>query len=142
MDVNRLLALDWWVHEQEALRLAGRPSAWDQNVWFEMDEPGNERVVEYGEADEGYVLGEYVIRVPSCGTVCCIAGHVAMQDGWTLSDLNRQMRVDPETGLQESISSYAARILGLESWEASRLFDANNSAEQVHAFIEDLIAHQ
>lgn len=56
LNTERLVRVGRWAIEQEKLRQAGLPSEWDQARWLRKTDGG-------------------------CGTACCIAGRIAVEDG-------------------------------------------------------------
>lgn len=117
-----------WVEEQEALDLAGLNSEWNQEVWaaYQVKLPTGE-----------IAGGRGVSREYACGTTYCVAGKVAEWAGWDvhgyLADLD-----DPDFITEDHPASIAARELGLNTPEASRLFWHSNTAADVRRIAEEI----
>lgn len=109
-----------WVEWQDQLT-EGRQ--WDQEWWF------TERVE---------------VESPWCDTVMCIAGKVALDDGWVPT---RQRSADGVTyydnnvvknGETRLVWDVAAELLGLDSDEADALFGGDNEAHDIRRIAEEI----
>lgn len=99
-----------WVEEQEALSTGKRQ--WKQMIWFE--------------------------RNNWCGTRCCVAGKVALLEGWEpVWEENETARVEKD-GEVQGVALVARDLLGLNSFQADRLFAARNTAADVRYYAEQL----
>lgn len=96
VDVDRLDHLLAWATEEDAKKRRGEPSQWDQGIYLE--------------------------RNSSCGTVCCIAGKVVLEDGVLL-------RWSADCG------DYARKALGLSEDQASALFFPTNNLEMLRGIV-------
>lgn len=107
-------------------RPAGTPD-WDQGYWFRdlgYDEPGDE-----------HLLTDF------CTTSCCIAGYVATRKGekpLIEEDLDYAMVVQLPDGSWEEIESYARHLLGLTIPEAARLFEQENTLNDLRTIVAEL----
>jgi hypothetical protein len=114
-DIERLDRLVAWATEEEAKRLRGEPSEWDQGVYLE--------------------------RTSSCGTVCCIAGKVTLEDGVPIkwSPLAGENPRD-EMGwtFPGNPSDYAREALGLSKDQAGALFHGANTPEMLREIVEGI----
>jgi len=122
---QRLIDLATWAAGEHAKKELGLPSEWDQGHWLKRD------------------------RDLSCGTTCCIAGKVALDDGgvpdggwhsWEDThdgDVSGVLRF-PD-GQLDSASGHARRALGLTFHQADRLFDGDNGLTDVLAVIGALL---
>lgn len=109
-DIPRLQTLLAWATAEDQKRRAGKPSEWDQGRWANW-----------------------------CGTTCCIAGKVLLEDGATpvLSGIGGDLvfsftlpngsRVDP--------GSYGRSALGLDYDQATVLFHADNDLDDLTTII-------
>lgn len=108
-----------WAEEQEALTYnADGGRVWDQALWF------------------GMVTGRRQGQ-DWCRTTCCIAGQVALLDGWepVFDDdgYADSVTLDGETRL---VAEVAARTLGLNAPQAIDLFRSTNSAATIRIVAE------
>lgn len=122
IDFERIDALIAWAQREYEKSLQGLPSEWDQTNW----------VVPEQDRDDA---------VEGCGTACCMAGKVGLDDG-VLKFVNDDGEVVPTYQTifadpywlepQEHpmpVASYAARVLGLGEFGNSYsipLFEAHN----------------
>lgn len=71
-----------------------------------------------------------------CGTSCCVAGHVALAQGWQRTNVHSsRVRRDGE---ERSVSQVAREALGLTPDDAERLFDGGNSLRELWAHADQL----
>lgn len=133
---ERLVDLAVWAAGEKARMDLGLPSEWRQDSWM--------------------------TRRSGCGTTCCIAGKVALEDGGTpivVNDDGEEV-VDPVEALRlwESfdtedtnevmipgvgrvgIETYARVALGLDMGQANRLFWGDNELADLIRIIRDLLA--
>lgn len=135
----RLISAAEWVAAQDARRRLGLPNEWLQNHW----------------------LTRMLNTSSECGTACCIAGRIALEDGgkpavydyyegkWS-TDLNAWQNLydgattddvmfpgDTET---TPVRWYARDALGLTEHQAGLLFDAGNDYATVIEVIKDILA--
>jgi hypothetical protein len=119
---KRLIALAQWVAGEDAKRRLGLPNEWNQTHWFQRRR---------GDADAG------------CGTACCIAGKVAVEDGgkpqFLFADSMVTGEVQMPDGALHHVRDYAKEALGLTEKQSERLFGADNSLEDVLASIAEFI---
>jgi hypothetical protein len=113
--------------EPEALFLDAPPESlgWNQAQW-----------VKVATMPEGF-----------CLTAGCLAGHVAIADGYTEPELDGRGNVswirNPVTGDTlafggpGSVAEYAARKLGLADHQADLLFDEHNSLEDLRSLVTE-----
>ena len=76
-----------------------------------------------------------------CGTACCVAGWVAMQDPDVTIDIDPVAkvpsdRVTTKAGHRMHVAEYARMRLGLEDWEADSLFAGSNNARDIRNLAE------
>lgn len=88
--------------------LVAHPDAHDQAKW--NDSKGHP-----DEAEAAVSRGRM-----HCGTTCCIAGAIALADGWSWE------QVYYDTGDDSSVATHAAKRLGLDYEEAYDLFHTMN----------------
>jgi len=72
--------------------------------------------------------------VKSCDTAFCIAGHVALLEGWAPPEWEDGEAAEDwisVDGHLDSVSDVARRALGLTHCEAEMLFDSDNSRADV-----------
>lgn len=99
-----------WVESQELIGpQAGRE--WYQGTWF-------------GIGLEGW----------SCGTAMCIAGKLALDDGWT--PVNGA--IVRKAGTEAAVHVVAARLLGIDPYSDISLFYGSNTAADIRALAEAL----
>lgn len=96
--------IDWAAAEQEKAD-AGEPSQWNQNVW---------------------------VAPITCGTVCCIFGKLALDDG-VLKTINGTLRVNNRgaVDVDRSFFTYGRDRLGLTDTEADALSDPSNDLDDL-----------
>jgi hypothetical protein len=83
------------------------------------------KVLEYITANRSEWRQAYFACRTSCGTAACLAGHAVLLAG-------HELRFDAQgfawtTEENDSISTLATRLLGLDILQADRLFKGNNS---------------
>lgn len=114
-----------WV-ESEAKRTEGRE--WYQETWMS---PGQEAEADFNQ------------QIDFCDTACCVAGKVALLEGWRPQTYNG----DPNSGFTGNVikggetrhASHVARdVLGLTEDQADDLFEACNTAEDIRAIAEEI----
>lgn len=72
-------------------------------------------------------------RVEECGTTRCIAGWAVHFASCPQEDVFHAMsRVAQELGLERTFEAVAGRLLGLDQFDASRLFFEADEEEAVH----------
>lgn len=116
VDAERLNHLLAWAEAEDLKAQAGLPSAWDQTVWSN-----------------------------SCGTACCIAGKVALEDGGKpVAREYGQMKLVNEfrmpNGQEVEPEAYARRELGLTDDEAEALFESNNDLDRLRGLVAAIVA--
>jgi hypothetical protein len=128
---QRLIDLAVWVAGEHAKKELGLPSEWDQGAWLKRQDGVND-----------------------CGTTCCVAGKVALDDGakpvpdYGISGEWADLREGEDSSLvilpgsDESVNvrDYAQKALGLTDAQASLLFEGNNDLDDVLNVIRDLLA--
>lgn len=114
-----------WV-ETEAKRTEDRE--WYQATWMS---PGNEAQVDFSG------------QIHFCDTACCVAGKVALLEGWRPQTYNG----DNSSGFTGNVikgdetmhtSAVAQNALGLTQDQADDLFEATNDAEDIRAIAEKI----
>lgn len=123
-NTERLLELGRWAIAEDAKQRAGLPSEWDQGKWFS--------------------------RASGCGTACCMAGKVVLDDGgypiFRNGELSGIRALMPD-GSNVFADDYAAVALDLPfieseegsgSWRDDALFNASNSLDDVLRIIAEL----
>lgn len=76
-----------------------------------------------------------------CGTKSCIAGHVALETGWTPvreSDLVKTTAFVHRNGVERLVPEVAREALGLDGYDAARLFHSANGIETLWDIANDL----
>lgn len=122
---ERLIALTLWAAGEQIKQKMGLPSEWDQADWLTRSR----------QAD-------------SCGTVCCLAGRVVLEDGGAPAGDDGQWADATEgyaTGLAivngqtVNVEEYAQHALGLNDSQAARLFSISNDLDDVIHIVGDLL---
>lgn len=130
---KRLVELAAWAASEDAKRQLGLPSEWDQSGWLTR------------RADL------------DCGTACCIAGKVTLEDGgvpvmhlgagsWTdrwLTDVREGTSatyVQFPSGRRVTAEDYAQEALGLTDRQAMLLFNGDNELDDIIRVVAELIA--
>lgn len=116
MTVNRkrLIELAVWVAGEDAKRRLGLPNEWRQ--------------------------GTYVKRL-NCGTACCVAGKVALDDGCApIWGGEYAANATTPDGRRVPIDVYAKEALGLGWAQAWSLFYSDNDLDDVLMIIGDILA--
>jgi hypothetical protein len=117
---ERLIKLAIWVAGEDAKRRLGLPNEWDQSHW--LRQVGEERT---GTA---------------CGTACCVAGRIVLEDGGKPNFWEGRHTSRVPDGTETHVEDYARQALGLSNSQASRLFEANNTLDDVLRIITDLLS--
>lgn len=111
------------------------------------DIPRLRKAVEWVEAeatkprpqDRQWYQSNYFIRRPelTCGTAYCVAGMIALEDGWTpeWKEFATATLVTKD-GFTDSVHNVAKAALGLTDTQAFSLFAGTNRAEDVRAVAE------
>lgn len=100
---------------------------WDQGYWFR-------------DLSNGPLLDEYLIT-NFCNTSCCIAGYVATRNGERplIEDgLDYALEVQLPDGSFEDIEVRARALLGLTVREAVRLFEQENTLDDLRRIVAEL----
>lgn len=114
-----------WV-ETEAERTEDRE--WYQATWMS---PGQEAQIDFGQ------------QIDFCDTACCVAGKVALLEGWRPQTYNGS----PSSGFTGNVirgdetrhASHVAReVLGLTMDQADVLFEASNTASDIREIAEEI----
>lgn len=119
-------ALAWAEASRDHKNLGEGLPRWDQSVWFHDPQSP--------EGDE-YVLDNF------CGTSCCIAGYVATRNGekpLIEEYLDYAMVVRLKDGTVENIDFHARNLLGLTPEEATRLFEMENTLDDLRRIVAEL----
>lgn len=98
VDVPRLRKTVEWAYEQWQRAERGEPSEWNQGTWIDQR------------------------MFPTCSTVCCIAGKIALDDGWTPTTHDGSVVTKPGKG-ERVTSVLALELLGIAN---DRLFRGSN----------------
>jgi hypothetical protein len=130
---QRLIRLAQWAAGEDAKRRLGLPNEWEQGAWLTRRD---------GAAEVG-----------GCGTACCIAGKVAIEDGgvpvvdelgdWARFspgyDTSRVVfpEIDPDEEVR--VEDYAQEKLGLTYNQRAALFSGSNTLDDVLRIIGDLL---
>lgn len=121
-NTERLIALGIWAINQDTRKKLGLPSEWNQENWFTKKPEAN-----------------------SCGTACCMAGKVALEDGGvpivnSFDDTDKWASVNAgfstgkvrfPDGNWDWVESYATDALELTEGQATRLFAGGNTVHDV-----------
>jgi hypothetical protein len=128
MTINRerLISLAEWAGAEDARRRLGLPSEWIQEDW---------------------------LTKLSCGTACCLAGKIALEDGgipytgeedfpWEHEDdgFGTSEVTFPGSTEPVYVPDHARRALGLSVGQADWLFDSDNDLDDVLDIIHELLA--
>lgn len=120
-DVERLRALADWVEYQAQLPPDKRH--WDQSVF-------------YNDGSE-----------VACGTAYCVAGKVALDDGYKMVAGQQSARLFDDDGAPIYTSwgflhadTYAQKALGLTFDQGEDLFAWHNTAEDIRRIVEEIVA--
>jgi hypothetical protein len=123
-NTERLLSLLAWAEGEHEKSERGEPSEWDQGSWITRQ------------------------RSVPCGTACCIAGKVALDDGleprisgrsWeAVHDFDSTSTVLLD-GERLSVPEYAQVALGLDRYQANELFAGGNTIEDLRRIIGGLV---
>lgn len=114
-----------WAEREDAKRLAGEPSEWDQNSWGRVG--------------------------LDCGTTCCVAGHIALAELGGKPELDDEERYNLKhegfagfdevrlpSGVVCRVERAAQVALGLDYDQADALFRARNDIEDLRAVADAL----
>lgn len=131
VNVERLIKLGVWAIGQDFRKQLGLPSEWEQGSWI--------------------TRRASLSKVDHCGTACCIAGKVALEDG-ALPIIGAYGSPDSwehavegyftgqivlPNGDRGTVSEYSEQALGLSELQASKLFDGDNSLDAVLRYIHE-----
>lgn len=112
-----------WAHEEWQKHLRGEISEWQQGTWM----INTADLYEHSEkVYAAFRAGQ------ACGTACCIAGKVALDDGWhtTYAGLGGRIYRDGES---RSAFFVGAELLGLDEDQATELFSGSNTIYNLYA---------
>jgi hypothetical protein len=120
---------------------------WDQEAWAkptDVDLDDLPRADEVSMALPG-TWARHTVRVMDpnvCGTAFCVAGHAVnmTHQALFLIEPNRDMAdnfFDMKTGEVFGVEHRAAEILGLDEDEAMRLFDSDNTLDEILELVDD-----
>lgn len=126
-DVPRLRKYTEWVEEQATLPEYKRQ--WNQEFFALTEDMLTRQDVWWFGATALEVLQA---ATHECGSVCCVAGKVAMDDGWAPLPGNQVVR----DGVVRHPFHVAKEALGLNERQATELFAASNTAEDVRRVAE------
>lgn len=122
-----------WVEEEAAKPWADR--VWAQDYWII---PSEEAYPSSAEINRGECIGTEERNF--CGTCYCLAGNIAAQDGYRV--YAGGMARNPETNETVDPETYAREKLGINYDEAERLFDGENSAEDIRRIAEEIVGER
>lgn len=104
---------------------------------MEPNVPLLRKVVEWVEEQDRLPKSERVWnQIFWCGTTYCIAGKLALDDGWQV--LDSQSNTVHKGGLAAWPDDIAKNLLGLAIGDASQLFDPDNTAADIRRIAEEL----
>lgn len=110
-----------WVEEQDRLE---ENREWYQSEW----------IVTPSEYPELYDEAENW-----CGTACCVAGKVALMDGWKAADFySGSATTVTKDGEYREVREVAAELLGIPDYGGHPLFDGNNTATDIRRIAEEI----
>jgi hypothetical protein len=152
LEMERYRALTGGALAQEVLTLIEENTArWEQGSWRVDNGPADEAVCTTPISSiEAYA--EDPLN-PACTTSFCFAGFVGAVKGvkWAKNNIHEDIGdpdrcdckgfccIDPEH--QMSIGIYARRVLGLEEYDADKLFNGDNSLSTLQGYVEDIVQH-
>ncbi len=127
-----------WVEEQDALRELGQNSFWDQEFWMMRRWQGAEL-----DSLELLNLAQDQLKEHWCDSGMCFAGKIAFDAGWKpvyADDASEVADSATKEGVPGTsfIRAVAQKLLGLDWWEADRLFEGTNTAADIREIAEDL----
>jgi hypothetical protein len=121
--------------------VAAGMSAWDQSVWFRVENHIHPDTDAWIQANETLPHG--------CGTSGCFAGHAVFTQGAKLSRCEFDMgatgdrwfswgEVKRPDGRIEAVQKWAAELLELDEEQADTLFNGSNSLEDLRRMVAAL----
>lgn len=127
VDRDKLIEVVKWAAGEDAKQKLGLPSEWEQGYWLSYRGEGT------GIGANGF-----------CGTACCIAGKVALDDGWRPPpELSAWRGNVGATVIKNdevrSVGPLAREILGLTENQADRLFSGDNTYEDVIRIAREIL---
>lgn len=109
-----------WATEQDELKRAGKPSEWNQSTWIRWD----------GTKQE------------PCGTACCIAGKIALEEGLRPNTGGYEAPRDWMTAMGQlngnsiGVDEVAMEVLELTEDQADLLFEGDNNLADLRFLVE------
>ena len=73
-----------------------------------------------------------------CGTACCVAGKVALMDGWKPAFFSGLATTVTKDGEYREVKEVAAELLGIPDYGVHPLFDGNNTAADIRRIAEEI----
>jgi hypothetical protein len=133
VDAPRLAKTLDWALEQHWRAEAGLFSEWNQAAWMRhSDDLARER----GMYEE-YLVAQRAGA--TCGTACCIAGKVALDNGYhSVHGNGGDAVIHRRTRARVGAAKVAAELLGLTTWQADLLFSGGNRITDLYAIAEVL----
>lgn len=127
-NTERLVALGIWAINQDTRKKLGLPSEWNQENWLTKQPSAS-----------------------ACGTACCMAGKVALEDGGvpivnSFDDTDAWAnvragftsgRVRLPSGDWDFVEDHARNALGLTDGQAARLFAGGNDVHTVVQLVKE-----
>lgn len=105
------------------------------------------KVVEWVEAEEAkpeeqreWYQPSYFVRRShfDCETVCCVAGKIALDEGWVPRfGIGHLTSVCEKDGVVTLASEVARNALGLDEYQSYNLFHGGNTASRVRRLAEE-----
>jgi hypothetical protein len=81
------------------------------------------------------------VWVDECGTAACFAGWACLLSGWQVGprwDFNGPL-ISPDTLIEKDTPEAAVDLLGIDIYDADRLFDARNTLPMLALMVKDLM---
>jgi hypothetical protein len=119
MNIEKLRDVVLWVEKESQREESARE--WDQSMWLRI-------------TGVQVPSGDVVNITNLCGTTCCVAGKLVIEEGYTnfeVGEGGNSHYVLWDDGIPMPIVELAAGILGINNFEAERLFWEGNSAENI-----------
>ncbi len=151
-EAERYRALTGGALAQEVLTLIEENlGRWEQGSWRQDHGPDGESLCT-APVTSIEAFAEDPLN-PACTTSFCFAGFVGAVKGvkWAKNNIHEDIG-DPErcdckgfcctnTEHQMSIGIYARKQLGLEEYDADKLFNGDNTLSTLQGYVEDIVQH-
>jgi hypothetical protein len=136
VDVPLLRKTLEWAYTEWQKHLQGKPSEWNQCNWIGPAREARNNIV----LDDDELVAEAVRTGEICGTACCIAGKIVIDDGWSVPSpyYGTGGSVVRKGNRKEHVIDVAAELLGISETNANALFYGSNTIYDLYRIASEL----